>query len=165
MNQDPNLIPEVAKVSYLCFKLKGEKFAVKSEFISDIIEVPTITKLPGAPGYMRGVIYFQNNAVPVLDLRLIQGFSKMVISVNTILILFRVIYNDQCSLFGALVDSIEEIMELGLNRYHPQPDAEGKVRDINNIEIKILNPQKMVPEKDYLLIDQLILRSGLNQKR
>ena len=54
---------------YITFKLGDEFFAINVAQVREVLELPLITKVPGAPDYMRGVINVRGKATPVVDLR------------------------------------------------------------------------------------------------
>lgn len=54
---------------YITFQLGDELFAIDVAQVREILELSTITKVPTAPGYMRGVVNVRGKAIPVVDLR------------------------------------------------------------------------------------------------
>jgi purine-binding chemotaxis protein CheW len=59
----------LTEVPLLTFRLAGQMYGIAIECVVQIIEMVTITHLPHAPAAVRGVINFQGQIVPVLDLR------------------------------------------------------------------------------------------------
>lgn len=151
--------------SFLTFKIKEEKFAVNVEFVSDILEVPSMVKLPGSPEYLRGIMRFAKIAVPVVDLRLVMHYPKAGINVNSIIILFRTIFESKIYLIGALVDSIDEFIELDINQLvKKNPVQVELVSEYKNLKYKFLNPQNLISPEDYFSINNMISKASLQIK-
>ena len=53
---------------YLTFFLADEEYAVDVLSVKEIIEYGDVTKVPGTPSHMRGVINLRGSVVPVVDL-------------------------------------------------------------------------------------------------
>jgi purine-binding chemotaxis protein CheW len=62
------MITEISQ--YMTFKLGNELFAINVAQVREVLEVSTITRVPTAPDYMRGVVNVRGKAIPVVDLRL-----------------------------------------------------------------------------------------------
>ena len=75
---------------YLTFVLDGEVFAVDVSRVREILEIPSITKVPQVPVFMRGVINLRGCVVPVIDLRLKFNMREAAQTVNTCIIVVEV---------------------------------------------------------------------------
>ena len=106
---------------YLTFQLGEEVFAVDVSHVREILEFTTVTKVPGTPGYMRGVINLRGSVVPVLDMRLKFGLSQTEKTVDTCIIVVEVFFEDESTIIGALVDSVQEVLELEPDQIEPAP--------------------------------------------
>ncbi len=60
---------ELQTTQYLTFTLADEVFAVDVARVREILEMPSITKVPQVPDFMLGVINLRGCVVPVIDLR------------------------------------------------------------------------------------------------
>jgi len=106
---------------YLTFRLGEEVFAVDVFHVREILEFTTVTKVPRTPDYMRGVINLRGGVVPVLDMRLKFGLSKTEKTVDTCIIVVEVFFEDESTVIGALVDSVQEVLELEPDQIEPAP--------------------------------------------
>jgi purine-binding chemotaxis protein CheW len=97
---------------YLTFKLSDEVFALDVAKVREILEYPTVTKVPRTPDFMRGVINLRGSVVPVIDLRLKFGMSATEQTINTCIIVTEVEMEDETILLGALADSVQEVNEM-----------------------------------------------------
>jgi purine-binding chemotaxis protein CheW len=106
---------------YLTFQLEEEVFGLDVSHVREILEFTTVTKVPKTPDYMRGVINLRGSVVPVLDMRLKFGLIQTEKTVNTCIIVVEVSFEDEHTIIGALVDSVEEVFELEPEQIEPAP--------------------------------------------
>ncbi len=97
---------------YLTFQLGDEVFGIDVSHVREILEFTRVTRVPGMPDYMRGVINLRGNVVPVLDMGLKFGLSATEKTVNTCVVVMEVLFEDENTVIGALVDSVQEVFEL-----------------------------------------------------
>src|SRR5208337_5346429 len=106
---------------YLTFQLGDEVFALDVSHVREILELTTVTKVPKTPEYMRGVINLRGSVVPVLDMRLKFGLSRTEKTVDTCIIVVEVFFEDESTIIGAVVDSVQEVLELEPDQIEPAP--------------------------------------------
>jgi purine-binding chemotaxis protein CheW len=106
---------------YLTFKLEEEVFAVDVAKIREILDFTLATKVPGTPEFMRGVINVRGNVVPVVDMRLKFGLSITEKTVDTCIVVMEIAVEEDKTILGALVDSVQEVFELEANQIEPPP--------------------------------------------
>ena len=106
---------------YLTFTLDGEAFALNIASVREVLEFTTITRVPGAPEYMRGVINLRGQAVPVADLRLKFGLSRTEQTVDTCIVITEMHVSGEHLVIGILADSVREVLELGRGQVEPPP--------------------------------------------
>jgi purine-binding chemotaxis protein CheW len=106
---------------YLTFQLGDEMFGLDVSHVREILEFNTVTKVPKTPEYMRGVINLRGSVVPVLDMRLKFGLSQTEKTVDTCIIVVEVSFEDETTIIGALVDSVQEVFELDPGEIEPAP--------------------------------------------
>lgn len=115
-------IPSITDTrQYLTFQLGDEIFAIDVSHVREILEFTTVTKVPGTPEYMRGVINLRGSVVPVLDIRLKFGMLAAEKTVNTCIIVVEVSFDGETTIIGALVDSVQEVFELDPEQIEPAP--------------------------------------------
>jgi purine-binding chemotaxis protein CheW len=90
------------------FQIGRETYGVPITSLHEIVRVPEITSVPGAPDYMEGVINLRGKIVSVLDLRKRLGESPVAPSKqNRILVL-----EHKGKLSGLIVDSASEVLKI-----------------------------------------------------
>lgn len=98
--------------SYLSFQLGKEMFAADVSKVLEILEMRPVTKVPRSPAYMRGVINLRGSVLPVLDTRIKFGLETKEDTVDTCIVVLNVLMEGETLTLGALVDSVEEVLEL-----------------------------------------------------
>ena len=90
------------------FQIGRETYGVPITSLHEIVRVPEITAVPGAPDYMEGVINLRGKIVSVLDLRKRLGEPAVTSNKqNRILVL-----EHKGKLSGLIVDSASEVLKI-----------------------------------------------------
>ena len=113
---------------YLTFKLDEEIFALDIAKVKEVLDFTEITKMPQTPDFMKGVINLRGGVVPVVDMRLKFGMSETVKTVNTCIIIVEVAIEGEATVLGALVDSVQEVMDLEPGQIEPAPRIGTRLR-------------------------------------
>ncbi len=106
---------------YLTFGLGDEIFALDVAQVREVLDLITITKVPRAPEFMRGVINVRGSVVPVVDLRLKFGLPKTETGMDTRIIVMDLFLDGETAVIGALADAVHEVMELNSTLIEPPP--------------------------------------------
>jgi purine-binding chemotaxis protein CheW len=106
---------------YLTFRLADEVFAVDVAKVREILDFTPATKVPGTPDFMRGIINVRGNVVPVVDMRLKFGLTKTEKTVDTCIVVLEIVVDEETTVLGALVDSVQEVFELEPSQIVPPP--------------------------------------------
>ncbi len=106
---------------YLTFKLEKEVFALGISQVREVLDFTAVTKIPETPDFMLGVINLRGSVAPVVDLRLKFGIPRAETSVDTCIIVAEVEVDGETTVLGALVDSVQEVMDLDPEQIEPPP--------------------------------------------
>jgi purine-binding chemotaxis protein CheW len=107
----------------LGFMLADEEYALDILEIKEIIRLQTITPVPRTPDYLKGIITLRGVIVPVFDLRSRLGLKEAEHGPHTrIVVVYR---GDEFA--GMIVDSITQVMRVGVERIEPPPTTIGTV--------------------------------------
>lgn len=98
-------------ITCLCFRLGNELFALEISKAVEIFNIRTITKVPNTPPYVLGVINLRGNVIPILDTRIKLGFESLDTTDQKCVIIIVVDIEGETLTMGALVDSVEEVIE------------------------------------------------------
>ena len=103
-------ITETAR--YLTFRLGDELFAINVFKAREVLDLSHITRVPTAPGYLRGVVNVRGNAIPVVDLRAKFGLPQAADTLNTRIIVMELQVDGEPIVVGGLADAVHEVLEL-----------------------------------------------------
>lgn len=151
---------EEEAMQYLTFFCGNERYAIAILDVKEIIEVSQMTRVPMAPGHIRGVINLRGSVVPVIDLAARLGRPESALTKRSCIVLVEVAANNERQLIGMLVDEVNEILEIAPENLQAAPDfgtdirtdfihAMGRVDDIFIILLDI-NHVLSVPELSAL---------------
>lgn len=113
--------PITTAAQYITFQLGNELFAIDVAQVREILELPQITRVPTAPGYMRGVVNVRGKAVPVVDLRQKFGLSTVADSLASRIVVMELMLDGEPTVVGGIADSVHEVIELEPAQVNPPP--------------------------------------------
>ncbi|MCP4109464.1 MAG: chemotaxis protein CheW [Desulfobacteraceae bacterium] len=106
---------------YLTFRLGDEMFSLNIVQVREILDLSRITKIPGTPDFMIGVINVRGRVVPVIDLHIQFGMPGTENTPETRIIIMEVLLNGETTVLGALADSVHEVTELDSEQIEKPP--------------------------------------------
>ena len=106
---------------YLTFRLGDEVFALDVYKVREVLDLTTITKVPRAPEFMRGVINVRGSVVPVVDMRTKFGLAQIEATQETRTIVMELSIDGEVAVLGALADSVHEVLEMEPGQIEPPP--------------------------------------------
>ncbi|MGI0047437.1 MAG: chemotaxis protein CheW [Nitrosotalea sp.] len=89
---------------------KKEDYGVSIEQVREIRPLESITKVPNAKTYVRGVMNLRGMIVPVIDMKEKLGFSGATSTQSCILVA-----DVKGKLTGLLIDEVDQVMRIPLN--------------------------------------------------
>ncbi len=103
---------------FLVFRLGDEDYAIDILKVQEIRVFDAVTKLPGAPDYIRGVINLRGLIAPVIDLRIRFGFKEAVYGPFTVVIVLNV----HERLVAVVADAVVDVVALTDDEIRPPPE-------------------------------------------
>lgn len=148
--------------SYLSFNLGEEQFAANVGKVLNILEMTKITEVPKAPDYMKGVINLRGTVLPVVDTRIKFGMSATEYTTNTCIIVMEVEMEGEQVQVGALVDSVQAVLEIENEDIQPPPSIGSKFKSefiegmakVDDKFIMILNMEKVFSTEEIVTIKE-----------
>ncbi len=148
---------------YLTFILGDEVFALDVAQVREVLDLTTITKVPRAPEFMRGVINVRGSVVPVVDLRMKFGLPQAESTMNTRIIVMEIALDGETTVLGAIADSVQEVIELepGLIEEPPRIGSRWRTEFIKGIGkrdgkfIIILDIDRIFSTDELALVDEV----------
>ncbi len=139
------------KIAYLSFNLGNEIFAVSVQKVLEVLEVQKITRIPKTPDFVKGVINFRGEILPVVDTRMKFNLNATVMTSKSVIIVFDLSTNEKEMMLGALADSVKDVLEIRDEDILPVPELSSDynaefLRGMIKVEngfIMILNIEKI----------------------
>ena len=165
---------EVKINSYLTFKLGEEEFAAHVGKVLNILEMTKITEVPKSPDYMKGVINLRGSVLPVIDTRIKFGMTPTEYTPNTCIVVMDIDMDGDSIHVGALVDSVQAVLEIEDTQILPPPSIGHKYRsefiegvaNINDSFIIILNMDEVFSSEEvHDMHDKAAENQNLVQER
>ena len=94
---------------FIVTQLGGEQYGIDIKYISDIIRMSKITRVPKVPDYIKGVINVRGVVIPTISLRLKMGLPEDEVTKKTRIIILTL---EQHESIGVLVDEVKEVVTL-----------------------------------------------------
>jgi chemotaxis signal transduction protein/chemotaxis regulatin CheY-phosphate phosphatase CheZ len=142
---------------YIGFKLNGSEYTIPILKVREIINTPSITRLPQSPHYMRGIINLRGKIIPVVDLRKLISVGETGLNGSTKVI---VVSSGKIA-FGILVDSITSVVNINESDIEPPEgfmqehieQVEG-VAKLDDRLVVLLDTNKLVEVNDLELFEE-----------
>jgi purine-binding chemotaxis protein CheW len=95
-------------IQLVTFRLKDETYGINVMQVQEVLRVSEIAPVPGAPGYVLGILNLRGNVVTVIDTRTRFGLPTTELDDSSRI----VIIESEQQVVGILVDSVAEVVEL-----------------------------------------------------
>lgn len=106
---------------YLTFKLGSESYGLGILKVQEIIGLMTVTHVPRAPSFIRGVINLRGRVIPVVDLRNKFGMESVDDTERTCIIVVQVARAAGHVTMGIIVDEVSEVLDIRAQQIEPPP--------------------------------------------
>lgn len=110
---------------YLTFNLGEEVFGLEIRYVTEIIGMQPITKIPEVPDYIKGIINLRGKIIPVIDMRLKFGKESIDYDDRTCI----VVIDTQEMVVGLIVDKVSEVMTIDDQDVVPPPSERTGIRN------------------------------------
>jgi len=104
---------------YLTFAVGDEDYGVGISYVTEIINVQTITEVPELPVYIKGIINLRGKIIPVMDVRI--RFNKEPKDYNDRTCIIVVDIGDTS--IGLIVDMVREVLNIDEEDIVPPADG------------------------------------------
>ncbi|MBF0158427.1 MAG: chemotaxis protein CheW [Magnetococcales bacterium] len=105
----------------LTFKIAGEIFGVSIDQVKEVLEVTQMTKIARVNEFIRGVIHLRGDVIPVIDVRMRIGRPPAGFTKDTCIIILEISQRKNKVVYGALVDSVQEVIDIDPATIEPAP--------------------------------------------
>lgn len=138
--------------SYLSFMLNGEIFAIDVNLVVEVLEMQKITPIPKTKPYIKGVINFRGEILPVIDTRLKFNMEETPENNNSVIIVLEIKNPDTPPLqIGTIADGVKDVVYVKPLDIMAVPELNTKINteytegifNLNDNFITILNVNKI----------------------
>ncbi|MBN2484368.1 MAG: purine-binding chemotaxis protein CheW [Bacteroidales bacterium] len=135
------------KNTYLSFVIGDEQYAVNVFKVLEVLEKQVISRVPNAPHFIKGIVNFRGDIVPVFESRDKFNLPPRPEGSSYVIIVLDLSKENEIFRIGAVVDRVKDVLEID--------DAEIKAvpamsKDFNT---KFLNGIYKLDNKFILLLD------------
>lgn len=102
---------------FLTFPLDDELYGIEIRFVTEIIGIQSITKVPEVPVYVKGIINLRGKIIPVIDVRLKFGKETVDYTDRTCIVVIDI--NEVA--VGLIVDNVDEVLTIDDQDIAPPP--------------------------------------------
>lgn len=144
-----------AEQQFVAFNLGDEEYAVDILMVQEIIRWTHITRVPKAPGFIKGVLNLRGTVVPVLDSHLRFKLPQLAVTEDTRIIVFKV----EETTIGMTIDQVTEVLKI------PEKDIE-RPTDTSGMDNQFIKGIGKVNGRLLIILDVLkIINFGVLDQR
>ena len=127
----------------MVFVINNQKYALSSKYITEIIEILPITKVPFLPEYMKGIINLRSTIIPVMDARMRFGMEPIEYSERTCIIIIE----NEANKIGLIVDAVNEVLTI------PPKQIMESTKEKNDLKESFVNGISQINNDIQLILD------------
>lgn len=101
------------------FRLDEEVYGINVMLVQEVLRVTDIAPVPGAPGYVVGIINLRGNVVTVIDTRMRFGLPSREMDDSTRIVIIEA----EKQTVGIVVDSVAEVVDIYSNEIESAPNV------------------------------------------
>ena len=146
---------------YVTFKSGNEYFAIKIEYVNEIIVYQEITEMPESEDYIKGLINLRGKIIPVIDVRVRFKQPELPYNDRTCVIVITV----KDMVVGLIVEKIAEVVEITEDNILDSPSLGNMDKAQNRYvygigkvgeSVKLLlDPEKLIKDDDWSVLEQM----------
>lgn len=109
----------------IVFQLKDEEYAIEVDYVTSIEKMQKITRIPGVPSYIKGVMNLRGVIIPVVDLRRRFQIEEVEYKESTRIL----VLNKDGDEIGFIVDGANDVIDISSENIEPTPEVVGGVKE------------------------------------
>ena len=143
MNNNEEILDSKIDDLYMVFVINNQKYALSSKYITEIIEILPITKVPFLLEYMKGIINLRSTIIPVMDARMRFGMEPIEYSERTCIIIIE----NEANKIGLIVDAVNEVLTI------PPKQIMESTKEKNDLKESFVNGISQINNDIQLILD------------
>ena len=113
---------------FLTFFIRAEEYAVGILRVKEIIEFESVTRVPGLPPHVRGVINLRGSVLPVIDLASKFGHDDAATTRTSCIVVVETTSDEETVVVGLVADAVSEVVDIPETVVEPPPSFGTGVR-------------------------------------
>ena len=105
------------RISAVILRFAGARYAVEMSTVAEVVPVPVLTRIPGGPVWLLGVVNWRGRVLPVIDLRPLVGAALAPLPTSSRLVVLTV---DDVEA-GLVADMVPGLLECADDALAPLP--------------------------------------------
>ena len=101
-------------MSHVVVRLSGGRFALPMEAVAEVGRTPSVTRVPGTPGWVKGVANWRGRILGILDLRDLLGLTGTDVGEGRLVVLSR-----GGSMVGIVAERVDGVIEVDAEALEP----------------------------------------------
>ena len=147
---------------FVVFSIEDEEYGVPILSVQEIISLPNLTRMPGVPDYIAGLINLRGNIIPLYLLRTRFNLEERELNDNSIVIIAQTGEGNSKTI-GFVVDSVSDVLSITSDDIIETPDLTSSIDDsfidhighIGSRMIIIIDMKRFLTHKDSLIFDNI----------
>lgn len=152
---------------YVVFSVEDEEYGIPILSVQEIISLPNLTRIPGVPEYIPGIINLRGNIIPLYLLRNRFNLEKRELNSNSIVIIAQTGDEKQRTV-GFIVDTVSDVVSITKENLSDTPEFSNtvdvkfieKIGKIGNRMIIIISLNNFFSESEIQAFDSTVKVSG-----
>jgi purine-binding chemotaxis protein CheW len=107
--------------TYLSFIVGEELFALNVNKVLEVLDKQHITRVPNAPDYIKGIINFRGDVVPVFESRHKFNLGQRDSNMSYVIIVLDLSTENETFRIGAIVDKVKDVISFDDSELKPVP--------------------------------------------
>ncbi len=148
---------------YVVFSVENEEYGVPILSVQEIISLPNLTRIPGVPDYIPGIINLRGNIIPLYELRNKFNLTAKELSSDTIVIIAETGMESKRTV-GFIVDTVSDVVSITEENLSDTPEFSNaidtkfiqKIGKIANRMIIIINLGDFFSEDEKSVLEHTV---------
>jgi purine-binding chemotaxis protein CheW len=140
---------------YVTFSIGEEMYGIDVGRAQEVLNYTNITHIPNTMSFMKGIIDLRGVIVPLIDIRIKFKLEEKEYDHNTVIIIIEV----QGILFGMIVDSVSNVVNVAINDIHNTPHFSQDIDSDSVIGIGRVDGKLLI----VLDVDKILTIEEINQ--
>jgi len=148
---------------FVVFSVGNEEYGIPILSVQEIISLPNLTRLPGVPDFIPGIINLRGNIIPLYILRSKFNLEMKELTQNSIVIIVQ-IGKEKKKTVGFIVDTVSDVVSIEKENLRETPEFSGnvdvrfveKIGHIGNRMIIIIDLERFFSDKESVILESVM---------